>query len=80
MSEIQPQLGVGKMYLHQVVVVLQLTSSQYASFTSHLYRDSLNLALLGVLAVQVYIHTLSFKKDQKVNKLVVAFIFVAEIL
>ncbi|KAJ6466173.1 hypothetical protein C8R47DRAFT_1201414 [Mycena vitilis] len=39
-----------------------------------------NWMLLGVLAVQVYIYTVAFRKDQTVNKLVVTFIFVAELL
>ncbi|KAK7038425.1 hypothetical protein R3P38DRAFT_2905899 [Favolaschia claudopus] len=40
----------------------------------------LNWALLGALAVQVYLYVLAFPKDRPVNKLVVAFIFIAELL
>ncbi|KAJ6496184.1 hypothetical protein C8R45DRAFT_985162 [Mycena sanguinolenta] len=40
----------------------------------------MNTALLGALAVQVYIFYLAFPKDRPLNKLVVTFIFVAEIL
>ncbi|KAJ7150795.1 hypothetical protein C8R46DRAFT_1008285 [Mycena filopes] len=40
----------------------------------------INWALLGVLAVQVYIYLAAFPKDRSINKLVVAFIAVAEIL
>ncbi|KAJ6537803.1 hypothetical protein B0H19DRAFT_1180938 [Mycena capillaripes] len=40
----------------------------------------LNWCLLGVLAVQVYIYLLAFPKDRPFNKIVVAFIFFAEIL
>ncbi|KAF7341205.1 hypothetical protein MVEN_01855900 [Mycena venus] len=40
----------------------------------------LNWALLGALAVQVYLYILAFPKDRSINRLVVAFVFVAEIL
>ncbi|KAF7364260.1 hypothetical protein MSAN_01085800 [Mycena sanguinolenta] len=40
----------------------------------------MNCALLGALAVQVYIFFLAFPKDRRLNKLIVVFIFVAEIL
>ncbi|KAJ7919624.1 hypothetical protein B0H13DRAFT_1988436 [Mycena leptocephala] len=40
----------------------------------------LNWGLLGALAVQVYLYALAFRKDRPINKLVVTFIFIAEIL
>lgn len=39
-----------------------------------------NWSLLGVLAVQVYLYFLAFPKDQRVNKLVVGFVIIAETL
>jgi len=40
----------------------------------------LNWSLFGVLAVQVYLYFLAFPKDQRVNKLVVVFVIIAETL
>ncbi|KAJ7353154.1 hypothetical protein DFH08DRAFT_60701 [Mycena albidolilacea] len=40
----------------------------------------LNWCLLGTLAVQVYIYILAFPKDRPVNKLLVALVFIAELL
>ncbi|KAJ7874969.1 hypothetical protein B0H14DRAFT_2716899 [Mycena olivaceomarginata] len=40
----------------------------------------LNWSLLGALAVQVYLYLLAFPKDRAINKLVVTFIIVAEVM
>ncbi|KAJ6537804.1 hypothetical protein B0H19DRAFT_1180941, partial [Mycena capillaripes] len=40
----------------------------------------LNWCLLGALAVQVYLYFLAFPKDRRINKYLVAFIFLAELL
>ncbi|KAJ7854745.1 hypothetical protein B0H14DRAFT_3449484 [Mycena olivaceomarginata] len=40
----------------------------------------LNWCLLGALAVQVYIYILAFPKDRPINKLLVALVFIAELL
>ncbi|KAF8198754.1 hypothetical protein K438DRAFT_1759406 [Mycena galopus ATCC 62051] len=46
----------------------------------HFIGTVLNWALLGALAVQVCLYLLAFPKDRLTNKLIVGFIFIADIL
>ncbi|KAJ6493025.1 hypothetical protein C8R45DRAFT_927819 [Mycena sanguinolenta] len=55
--------------------------SEIGEFTIPLFVGTvINWALLGTLAVQVYIYYLAFPKDRRSSKLVVAFVVVAEFL
>ncbi|KAJ6493055.1 hypothetical protein C8R45DRAFT_1212551 [Mycena sanguinolenta] len=55
--------------------------SEIGKFTIPLFVGTvMNWALLGTLAVQVYIYYLAFPKDRRLSKLVVAFVVLAEIL
>ncbi|KAJ7243158.1 hypothetical protein B0H12DRAFT_836463 [Mycena haematopus] len=58
----------------------QLQTSLPAQSRSCFVGTVMNWALLGTLAVQVYIYYLAFPNDRPVSKIVVAFVVVAEIL
>ncbi|KAF8198759.1 hypothetical protein K438DRAFT_2016186 [Mycena galopus ATCC 62051] len=58
-----------------------LSQLEVGKFTIPLFIGTvLNWALLGALVVQVYVYLLAFPKDKLTNKLIVSFVFIAEML